>query len=193
MPNGLDCGPRQTMSSKTKIIYILLAVVLLALIVIIVMSLTKKAAVPNITAPNPTSAPQPTNTIQHKQQFSTPLKGEAVDTFVTQVTTPKQLSSTDADIRNAFISQADNSTHIIHQTSLYTFLYAPGADLFQVEINSEHVTQTEEDAVSWLLGEGLTQQGICNLPVIFFRDPKQFNNGQTTGLEIYPQPDFCQK
>jgi hypothetical protein len=49
--------------------------------------------------------------------------------------------------------------------------YVQSADLFMAEIKTTSILQAKAETGTWLKSQGLSQSGICNLPVMFYLDP----------------------
>ncbi len=97
-------------------------------------------------------------------QYNTEQSNRLVD----KVQNRSSLSTTDANIRSRLIQQVGGKSGVIQQTDSYRieYLYAP--DMFQIELTANNVQHSKAQAADWLKSTGLSQEGICNLPVSFY-------------------------
>ena len=80
----------------------------------------------------------------------------------------------------------------LYQTTEFAVDYVHSADLFQVEIRTTSVDQAKTDADNWFLNKGMSQQGICNLPVQFYLSFTVLNQLRGSNIVFNPLAPFCQ-
>lgn len=97
-----------------------------------------------------------------------------------------KLQSNDQTIRGQLISKSNNDTGIIIDENNYIISYLKPLDIFEVEITSGNVKENHLSATKWFLAQGLSQEGVCKLPVSFYVG---FQTDQS--IEVNPLPDGC--
>jgi hypothetical protein len=79
----------------------------------------------------------------------------------------------------------------IHQTYQYTMKYDPQMEEVVVEILSSNVDAAKENAIMWLKSQGLSDQGICTLPVEFILNDKAAEFLRGKNMVISPLAPGC--
>lgn len=79
----------------------------------------------------------------------------------------------------------------IYNTDLYSIDYLKSADYFQVEIRTSNINQAKSEAYNWFIRQGMSQQGICNLPVQFYLNSEVKSYLQRPSIDINPLPEGC--
>jgi len=69
--------------------------------------------------------------------------------------------------------------------------YVQSLDLFEVEIHTIDVAFAKSEAESWFKQQGMSQQGICNLPLGFYLGSEPASILQQDGYIFNPLPDGC--
>jgi hypothetical protein len=94
----------------------------------------------------------------------------AQDRLLQKIVNRKPLvqSDTDAKAKILTLLPAGQKSGIIHQTNTITIDYTKSPDLFQVEIFTTNINSAKTEANNWFLSQGMSQQGICDLPVDFY-------------------------
>jgi len=178
------------MTRKQILLYIVLfATCGIVVLVLVFAAFTRKAP----TTSEGTPLPIPTKIEIDESHRPTPTlpPQTALSTIVSHIDNRQTLSPADLQVRQSLISNS-NQTGVIAQKPTFTFHYSSDADVFQVEITTSNITTATSEALTWLHSQGLSDAGICNLPVVVFRDPKSFDPTITTGLEFYSLPLTCQ-
>lgn len=111
--------------------------------------------------------------------------------FQDKMTNKLPLSDTDTQVKNILTAQADTDTGLIYQASNFNVFYYDSVDEFDVQILSPDITQTKKDAVAWFLGQGLSQQGVCALPVTFSLSAQVIQSNQGKTYSFSKLPDGC--
>jgi hypothetical protein len=78
------------------------------------------------------------------------------------------LTEQDQETKKQLIDSLGNNSGILVNRVAFMVEYVKTADEFMVEIRSTDIEKAKEDAVVWLKEQGFTQDGICNLPVVFY-------------------------
>ena len=82
---------------------------------------------------------------------------------------------------------------IVYQSTIVRIYYDSNSDNFLAEILTEDIAGAKSEAESWLENQGLSQQGICNLQIIFYLSPEviQLYKIQDQTIKFNPAPDGC--
>lgn len=83
----------------------------------------------------------------------------------------KELEEQDASVRAKFISDLNGQSGIVHSTSTYQIEYLRAPNAFMVAVQSTQVDSVKQEVQAWLLGQGLSSDGICRLPITFYLIP----------------------
>ena len=107
---------------------------------------------------------------------------------VSRLNNPLPLNQTEQDLRQQFIKTATGNNNIVYQATDFRVEYNSDLDFFEIAILSTNIALAKQEAVSWLVNQGLDIKGICNLPVTFYLDGNQ-TNIQGGGFD--PNPIGC--
>lgn len=102
-----------------------------------------------------------------------------------------QLTDKDQQVKRRLISPLLGKSGIIQTAPLFQIEYVKAADVIMVEIRSEETEQAKKSAEKYLLDTGLSQSGICNLPVVFYISSKVQTALINSGRTFNPVPDGC--
>lgn len=103
----------------------------------------------------------------------------------------RQLSVEDEEVKFQILSTLDTSSGIVYQNENIVIEYIRSADLFQVEILTTNIDIAKEEAVSWFKNSGLSDQGVCDLPISFYLN-FDIKNQMGAAAESYsPLPQGC--
>jgi hypothetical protein len=82
---------------------------------------------------------------------------------------------------------------IVYDSNIVRVYYDSNSDKFLAEILTEDIAGAKSEAVSWFESQGMSQQGICNSPVIFYLSPEvsQLYKIQRQTIKFNPLPDGC--
>lgn len=80
------------------------------------------------------------------------------------------LSNEDVSAKNAILSHLPpgEKSGVVYQTPKVIVDYTASGDLFQGEIQTVDIASAKNDAVKWFKDQGMSQEGICNLPLGFY-------------------------
>lgn len=108
-----------------------------------------------------------------------------------RITSPEPLIQSDLEIRNSLINQLNNQSGILVKTGEYQIEYVKAPDSFMVELNSIDPASAKLVATDWFKQQGLSVQGICNMPVVFYLSDQARNYLIQTGQKFNPIPEGC--
>lgn len=140
-----------------------------------------------------TSSPlSPTSSQAPAPQVTTPYDVKSLKADFERITSPQPLALSDSEIRNNLINQLGNQSGILAKTTDYQIEYVKAPDSFMVELNASDPNAAKLAASNWFKQQGLSVQGICNLPVVFYLSSETMAYYRQTGLKFNPIPEGCQ-
>lgn len=169
---------------------ILLACVLLIITFFIAyISFTTKAEPAKTFIPVPTAEPSVISTAP----LPVVLDNSAESRLANIITHRPTLSAQDTSAKNSVLTTILHGPNsgILFKNNDVQLEYVQSADIFMVEIYTTHTIQAKTETVNWLLGQGFSQQGICNLPVIFYLDPSVTQALQGQDVIFSPLANGC--
>lgn len=133
--------------------------------------------------PQPTSLPHPLPPVFYKQG--------SLDKVENKLGQHIPLSSSDESIRSNLIEIAAKNNGIIYSTNTFFLAYIVGPNDFEVQILTTDVKAAKKDALSFLKAQGVSQDGLCNFPIIFYLDEKVARELQNQNVIFNPLPEGC--
>jgi len=80
---------------------------------------------------------------------------------------------------------------VLYETDDVRVEYVQSADVFMAEIKTQNLIKAKVDANTWFLHQGFSQEGICNLPLMFYLDPQVSDELQGEDVIFSPLPPSC--
>jgi hypothetical protein len=77
------------------------------------------------------------------------------------------------------------------EADLFTIEYLSAPDEFMVEIRTADIERAKAGTMEWLQDQGLTPDGICKLPVVFYLNYDVAQSLRGTNTEFNPLPPGC--
>jgi hypothetical protein len=108
-----------------------------------------------------------------------------------RMTKPKPLSAQDESAKEKILSSIGNKSGTVKKTQGYNIEYVATAKSFMIFLQSTNPEQDKKDAEKWLTDQGLSTQGICNLPVDFVLGGAAMEQYRKDNKEFNPIPDGC--
>ena len=170
-----------------------LAGVLLLIIFTLVFFIFRPSSTPNNNVvPTPIYAsPTPIDTLQQPPPVD--YDTEATDRLIDKVENRPPLSSSDQQAKQNILSLLpnDQASGYIYTSPNVAIEYAASPDTFLAEIYIENITRAKTEAVNWLKNRGLSEKGVCDLPISFFLNWEVANKLRGTNINFSPLPDGC--
>lgn len=101
------------------------------------------------------------------------------------------LSPADASVKRNLIAASLNAEKFLSVTVSYRILYIPTFDIFQVELLSNEIVSAKRRATEWFTGQGLSSEGVCNLPIMFYLNSEVATAMRNTNTVFNPLPEGC--
>ena len=81
---------------------------------------------------------------------------------------------------------------VIYQSPNVIIEYVHAPNVFQAEILTTDIKAAKEEANIWFRQKGLSQQAICNYPVMFYLNWEAANKLRDRNIIFSPLPEGCQ-
>jgi hypothetical protein len=101
------------------------------------------------------------------------------------------LSQNDQTVRTQLINDIGNKSGTVYESPQVKITYLQSGDFFQAEILVPDIQTAKADANLWLRNQGLTQQGICNLPLQFYLNYDISTQLRNNHVIFSPLPNGC--
>lgn len=161
----------------------------LLLIVITIAYITFSASIPE---PEETAQilPTPTPSRQIKNVMYD-MKAQAK--LLDKVTNRQVLAENDqlAKAKILALLPAREESGVLYQSKTIIIDYTQLIDLFMVEIFTTDIAAAKAEANVWFRNQGMSQRGICNLPVVFFLNTTVVERMQHSTTEFSPIAASC--
>ncbi len=148
---------------------------------------------PSKTGGEQSSTPLPTPTITRSDVIVTPVPENKQDSFLEYVKNRRTLSESDASTKKQILAllPPEEDSGVLYQTPTISIEYVHEPDLFQVEILTEDIPAAKNEATTWFKAKGMSQEGICLLPVQFYLNYDVANELKKTNITFNPLSDGC--
>ena len=158
------------------------------LIVVVLEGFKKPADVPTLSI-TPTPIEKPAG----QTPKSAPVEYEKASTdklmqIINQRPTP---SSNDSAIRSSLIESLNGKSGTLYSSSNVTLEYVKAPNDFEGEIKTENIPLAKQEVQTWLKNKGLTNDGICKLPLFFYLNQEVAQKLKGTEIKFNPLPDNC--
>ncbi len=118
---------------------------------------------------------------------------DATDRLIEKVQNHPQLSDSDIAAKQkilSFLPQGKTSGYV-YQSSTVQIEYLKSPDAFLAEILTIDIAQSKKDAVNWFKVQGMSQKGICDLPVSFYLNSRVANQLRNLNIKFSPLAEGC--
>lgn len=120
-------------------------------------------------------------------------KPEELEKDYQRIIARKPISSDEQAVRQNIISSLNNQSGILEKTPDYKIEYVRAPNVFMVEITSMSPDIAKAAATNWFRDQGLTSEGVCNLPVVFYLSSEINDLFSQSGLQFNPIPEGCEQ
>jgi hypothetical protein len=176
---------------------LLIAIVPLALLLIHVL-LTMMLGLMNPSTPSrPISTPGPTairvTSIPKKTQTNPPVlyNKHTTKKMLDKLKNRTPLSTQDESTKQRIIRSINNKPSVLRTDITFRVEYISGPDLFMVEIRTVDIGKGKLDAKNWLISQGFTTQGACELPVVYYLSGSVAQQLRDLGITFSPLAEGC--
>ncbi len=167
-----------------KILVIILGVIMFMLILLGVTFLEslKKKNEPKAKTPSPTAVK-----INTRKVISNDSAKKALEIAMEKPT----LKQKDLFIKNSIASKLTEPVSVVYQTDLVQVKYVKGPNDFEAKITSTQVEEAKNQTIQYFRGQGLSNDGICKLPLVFYPSIEIKEQLASEGKTFSLLPDFC--
>jgi hypothetical protein len=178
---------------KQDYFIILLAGMLLIIVFAIVYIIFTQSTPSTKTTPPPTSPTiiEPTITVSDNNPVFYDYAAE--DRLAKKIQNRPTLSPTDTQSKTTMLNTILHgfNSGVLYETDNVRIEYVQSADLFMGEIKTVNIVKAKSEASTFFLNKGLSQQGVCDLPLMFFLDPEISQQLQGQDVIFSPLPNGC--
>lgn len=103
----------------------------------------------------------------------------------------KQLSPEELNAKQRLIAPLEGGSGTIATTTDFMVEYLKTPQYFMVQILSNDIESAKKKAQKWFNDQGISNQGVCNLPVIFYFSESVSNYLISNNLQFNPTPEGC--
>lgn len=182
------------LKKKENLIYIGFAIILALVIIGIAVVLTNQDQVPAPTekVAKPLISPTPTPLAI----FSEPpvrYDPDGQEKLLEKKINRTPLSSNDATVKSKLLTYLPEGevSGSIHESRTIRVTYLQSLDLFKVEILTADISAAKNEANTWFRQQGMTQKGICDLPLGFYLNWDVANSLRNSELVFNPLANGC--
>jgi hypothetical protein len=164
-------------TNKLKIFLLSGSVLLVFLILVIIVVFSNSISSKN--GPLPVITPYPTPDLSAEKRLLNILEH------------PPVLSNNDSAVKIKILAPLNGQAGDIYHGPDVIISYLPAGNEFQGEILTTNIELAKKEAVDWLEKQGLSQEGICNLPIMFFLSADTAIHFQNQDVLSSPLPPGC--
>ena len=84
-----------------------------------------------------------------------------------------------------------NQSGIVYKSSQVQIEYVASANGFQAEILTSQIASAKTETETWFRSEGISQRGICDLPLLFYLSADVKADLPTNDSQVSLLPDGC--
>ncbi len=171
------------LKNKKNIIYLISAVILVVIFVLLAIAST-------LSDLRSSQKPIPTPS---KQIYTKPVvnyEPGSLGKSLIKLTTRQPLPPSDLDAKAKILTPLDNKSGVIFQNENFIIQYVESLDDFEIEINSKDIDLAKTEAENYLLNQGFSKNGLCNLPVRFYLGAFAANDFPRNS-QFNPLPSGC--
>jgi hypothetical protein len=158
------------------------------IMVIILISLTsiqnrnKPSTVPTLT-PVPTPSGLINSHIKYDPNAQTRLNEDILN--------KNNFSPSDLTARQNIINILSGKTGTLYTSLNVKIFYLSSVGLFEGEILTTNIDSAKKEAMDWFKSRGLSQEGVCNLPLMFYLGGNAINQFDNQNIIFSPLPPGC--
>lgn len=176
---------------RSILIFLVIAFIVINIVILLFSSRRPSSGIPVITVtpvPNVLSLTPlpatPTQAIRYTQTNNDSVFNSRIDVR------PK-LSQSDQYAKGIIIQALPQGQETVYRSGGFKITYVAAYDIFQVEILTTNVDQAETDAVAWFNQKGISKQGVCSLPVMFYPNFYIDQQLKAENIEVPPLAEGC--
>lgn len=173
------------MIKRDRLILIATAILcILAIAMIIIVSFAKSPPRPTEIQEQVVQTNRPENSIISYEP------GTQVRLFE-QLTSERLLTPSDLQARIRIVSSIPTGSGTLLVSEKVRLDYLSSPDFFQAEILTTDIVSAKQEVIAWLTSQGLSQSGICELPIMFYLGQSPYEEFTKTKQLFSPLAPGC--
>ncbi len=171
---------------------LILIFVIVGIVTVIFISKPPEASLSPIPSPTLAISPLPTGPAKPGAP-PVSYKSDATDRLIEKVRNHPELSASDSSAKQKILAllPSGKSSGYVYESVTVKIQYLSSPDTFLAEILTKDILKAKTDAVDWLKSQGLSQKGICDLPVSFYINYHIANDLRDSNVIFSPLPEGC--
>jgi hypothetical protein len=171
--------------------YILIAFTVILLVIVITIAVFSLIAQPATQKPTPSPTP-PQNDVQTSIMPTVSYDSNAGGRMADKIINRKQLSPADATAKETILNTIlyGHNSGVVYESPEVRVEYVESGNIFMAEILSTNISKAKAEATVWFSSQGLSQEAICNLPLMFYLNIEVKNSLPENTL-FSPLPEGC--
>jgi hypothetical protein len=165
--------------------------VLFGIFILRILTKTEDKPLNQLPSVSPSLTPIASSSAQIISSQPLPYPPGALSKDYKRITTRSQLSATDLQFKEKLLKGLSGKSGIITTKEGFRVEYVKAADSFMVEITQKDPKLGKKEAEKYFLDAGLSQDGICALPVVFYLSPSLQKELLNNGKMFNPVPTGC--
>ncbi len=162
----------------------LLILIVVVLVLVIIVSLISLRITPRQgTGLPPSPSPTPTS--------ASVINPAGLEKNYQRIAKRQPLPANSLEIKKNLINRSKNNSGVLVKTNDFQVEYVEPMDLFMIQIKNINTEQTKSEAFLWFKNQGLDNQSVCNLPIMFYLNSDVSFYLQKNSLQFNPQPKEC--
>lgn len=153
-----------------KHVYLLLAFASVLLFIIIAIMVATLQS-PSVEEPEPTTFTTPIPTpVANQGVPPVSYKSDDTDRLIDKVQNRQSLSPQDVEAKQKILLVLPLGAKYgyVFESETVRLEYLSSPDVFMAEILTQDIAKAKTDAVTWFRSQGLSKEGVCNLPISFY-------------------------
>jgi hypothetical protein len=105
----------------------------------------------------------------------------------------KKLSDEDLSVKKGLLNTIlkGESSGVLYSSKNVQIEYMESLDLFMAEILTPDISNAKTEANTWLRDQGLSQEAICNIPLMFYLNQEVIRKNQGRDILFRPLSPEC--
>jgi hypothetical protein len=157
------------------------------LVLIIIASIVQNSKPQKAPANQPTVMPNDQRTITPHDNPPVENNVQQTKKMIDLIDHRQPLSAADQQVKNKIITQPNP----LKVSKDFSAEYLSAPDEFMVEIRSMNLNKAKEEATAWFKSQGLSDAGICHLPVVFYINYDIAQSLRGMKIQFDPLPPGC--
>jgi hypothetical protein len=168
-----------------------LVVVLFGIFILRILTKTEDKPLNQLPSVSPSLTPIASSSAQIISSQPLPYPPGALNKDYKRIITRSELSSTDLQVKEKLLKSLAGKSGIITTEAGFQIEYVKSADSFMVEVTQKDPELGKKEAEKYFLDVGLSQEGICTLPVVFYLSSSLQKELLDSGKMFNPVPTGC--